>query len=42
MLFQIRPIAANGSSSVRKRSQASSLKIAAASRSSIGIVLTDW
>ena len=42
MLFQIRPIEANGSSSVLKRSHGSNRKTAAASRSSPGIVVIDW
>jgi len=42
MLFQISPRAANGSSSVLKRSHGSKRKTAAASRSSVGMVVIDW
>ncbi len=42
MLFQMSPMAAHGSSSILNRSQRSKRKIAAASRSSPGIVDSDW
>jgi len=41
-LFQIRPMAANGSSRTLSRIHGDSRKIAAASLSSPGIVVSDW
>ena len=42
MVFQIRPGAANGTSSRQKRSQAESRKCRLTSSRSLGIVRSDW